>query len=212
MTSQPRFRSLLAIFLLLGAPSLLTTTGCGVGKAAINKYDTLVDLDEECDEAWANVEDLYQRRMDLLPNAVKIAKRVAAHEADTLKAVTEARASATQIKVTPEDLDDPEKMAKFQASQQEVAQSFGKLMHIAENYPQLKGDAGFMRLMDQLEGSENRISIGRQKFNKAVTKYNKELRHVSGHAMLVVIGDKEFKKRSRFKAQEGADKAPDLDL
>lgn len=191
------------------ALTLLPTAGCTCG---INKHDQLITLDAECDEAWANIDVQYQRRMDMLPNMVKIAKRVAEHEKDTLTEVTKARASATQVKITQEDLNDPKKMEKFHTSQQEVAQSFGKLMHVAEKYPQLKGDAGFMKIMEQLEGTENRISIARKKYNAAVKNYNTELKKFGGKVLDNVTGDIMFEPRVMYSAQAGADVAPDLDL
>jgi LemA protein len=210
MNKHSRLKTLFTTAILLSVPVLtFPQTGCTCG---IKKHDKLIMLDEECNEAWANVEAQYQRRMDLLPNAVKIAKKVAEHESETLTAVTNARASATQVKITPQDLDDPEKMKKFEASQQEVAQSFGKLMHIAEKYPELKADKAFTKLMDQLEGTENRILIARKKYNEAVKKYNTELRIVSGKALDAITGDEMFQPRHPFTAQAGADKAPELDL
>ena len=202
---------LLGSLLMIAIPMapLLLTSGCTCG---IGKHDQLITLDGECDEAWANIDAQYQRRMDLLPNLVKLAKKVAEHEKDTLTAVVEARASATQVKITQEDLDDPEKMKKFHASQQEVAQSFGKLMHVAEKYPELKGDAGFMKLMDQLEGTENRILIARKKYNAAVKNYNVELKKFGGKVLDSVTGDSMFESRVMYKAQAGAEVAPDLDL
>jgi LemA protein len=203
---------LLSGLLLVGIPTapLLMTTGCLCG--GIEKHDQLIALDGECDEAWANIDAQYQRRMDLLPNMVKLAKKVAEHEKDTLTEVTKARASATQIQITQADLSDPEKMEKFHASQQQVAQSFGKLMHIAEKYPELKGDQGFMKLMDQLEGTENRILIARKKYNKAVKNYNTGLKKFGGKVLDKVTGDVMFEPRTMYKAQAGAEVAPDLDL
>lgn len=211
MTRYNRLCAALSTALALSLPValVLPSTGCTCG---IKKHDKLIELDENCNEAWANVEAQYQRRMDLLPNAVKIAKKVAEHESETLTAVTQARASATQVKITPQDLDDPEKMKKFEASQQEVAQSFGKLMHVAEKYPELKADRAFQGLMAQVEGTENRILQARKKYNAAVSSYNKELRIVSGKALDAITGDEMFQPRTPFSAMAGAQNAPDLDL
>jgi LemA protein len=211
MKKHTRLRAVLTTALTLAIPitTVAQMSGCMCG---IKKHDKLIELLEDCNEAWANVEAQYQRRMDLLPNAVKIAKKVAEHESETLTAVTEARASATQVKITAKDLDDPEKMKKFEASQQQVAQSFGKLMHVAEKYPELKADRAFQDLMAQIEGTENRILVARKKYNKAVSSYNKELRIVSGKALDAITGDEMFQPRHPFTAQAGAENAPELDL
>ena len=211
MNRKTRLRAVLTTVLALSLPivAVAQMSGCTCG---IAKHDELIALDAECDEAWANIDAQYQRRMDMLPNMVKIAKKVAAHEKDTLDSVIKARASATQIQITQADLDNPEKMEKFHASQQEVAQSFGKLMHIAEKYPALKGDAGFIKLFDQIEGTENRILIARKKYNKAVKNYNTGLKKFGGKVLDSMTGDVMFEPRVMYKAQAGAQVAPDLDL
>lgn len=211
MNSKFRLRRVFATAITLTIPlvTLAPMTGCTCG---IKKHDKLIRLDEECNNAWADVEAQYQRRLDLLPNAVKIAKKVAEHESETLEAVTNARANATKVTIDAKDLNDPEKMKKFEASQQEVAQSFGKLMHIAEKYPELKADKAFQDLMAQVEGTENRILQARKKYNKAVASYNTELRIVSGKALDAITGDEMFQPRTPFSAQAGAETAPDLDL
>jgi LemA protein len=143
---------------------------------------------------------------------VEIIKKRAESEKDILAEVTKARASATQVTLSPEVMKDPEALAAYQANQQQIAQSFGKLMEIHEKYPELKSDAGFQELVTQLEGTENRILIARKKCNEAVMHYNNELMIMSGKALDAITGDDMFQPRAMYKAQAGAEQAPDLDL
>lgn len=202
---------LLSSLLAVGVPTapLLLTSGCGTG---IKKHDQLIRLSGECDKALGDLDAQYQRRADMLPNMVKIVKKRAESEQEILTGIVEARASATQITLSPEVLKDPEAMKKFNANQQQIAQSFGKLMEIHEKYPELKSDEGFQELMTQLEGTENRILIARKKYNEAVMNYNNELMVVTGKALDAITGDEMFQPRAMYKAQAGAEKAPDLDL
>lgn len=195
--------------LLIALPELVLLPAC---KCGIAKHDRLIDLDTDCDQKWADLESAYQRRMDLLPSMVKIVKARAGSEKSTLEAVMQARANATSVKITAADLNDPEKIKQFEASQQEVSQSFGRLMEIHEQYPDLKSDQGFADLIEQLEGCENRIHVARKEYNAAVAAYNKELKHFDGKVLDEVTGDVLFAPRVFFSAQEGADKAPNLDL
>ena len=206
-TTTP-LRALLAIAIALAVPVTATATssGCGWG---IKKHDKLIELDADCDEAWADLEAQYQRRADMLPNLVKVAKASAAHEKDTFKEVAKARASATSMTV---DVHDAESMAKFQQAQGDVTQALGKLAMISESYPELKASEQFSTLMTNIEGTENRILVARKKYNKAVTAYNKELKKFGGKVFDSVTGDTMFEPRVAFKAQAGADQAPDLDL
>ena len=204
-------RTFLASALLFSVPlaTVLPSAGCGAG---IRKHDKLINLSVEADQALADLDAQYQRRADLLPNAVKIVKARAASEKEILAEVTKARASATQVTLDASVMKDPEALAAYQATQQQVAQSFGKLMEIHEKYPELKSDEGWQQLMTQLEGTENRILIGRKKYNAAVAAYNKELMIVTGKALDMITGDDMFQPKIGFKAQAGAGKAPDLDL
>jgi len=199
---------ILALFLTTINVTPLATVGCDRGVA---KYDTLVDKDETCTMKWADYEAQLQRRADLIPSIVNTVKGSAAHEEKVLKEVTEARASATQIKLSAEDFTDPEKMKKFNEAQDKVKGSLSRLMMVQETYPDLKANSQFHDLMVSLEGTENRILIARRDYNDAVMKYNTELRHVSGKVINPLTGH-EFKPRIYYQADESAKSAPKVDF
>ena len=138
-------------------------------------YNNMVTLDEGVQTAWSQVENVYQRRADLIPNLVNTVKGYAQHESATLEGVVNARAKATQITVDPENLT-PESLAKFQKAQGELSSALGKLLSITENYPDLKANENFLQLQAQLEGTENRITVERQKFNETAREYNTTIR------------------------------------
>lgn len=175
------------------------------------KYDQLIKLDQVCEEKWGNIDTTLQRRADLIPMLVETVKGYATHEQDTLRMVTEARASATQVKITPDDLSDPAKMEAFNKAQSQIKSSFGKLMMIQEKYPELKADKHFHDLMIQMEGSDNRILRSRQEYNHAAGDYNTELLRVGGEAINTIAG-RHFKRREMFKADEAARSAPKVDF
>ena len=139
-------------------------SGCG--------YNQFQSSDEAVKAAWGEVVNQYQRRADLVPNLVNTVKGYASHERDTLEAVTKARAAATSIQVTPEVLNDPQAFERFQQAQGQLTQALSRLLAVSENYPQLKADALFRDLQSQLEGTENRITVARQRYIKAVQEYN----------------------------------------
>jgi LemA protein len=170
-------------------------------------YDRLVELDSTCDQKWADVGTQLQRRYDLIPNLVATVKGHAKFEQDTLEKVTEARASATQMKLSGEDFSDPAKMEQFQKAQSQLSGALSRLLVASENYPDLKANSAFHDLRVDLEGSENRISRARQDYNAAVKDYNTELGKVRGMAVNKVTG-KPFKKREFFQADSEAKVAP----
>lgn len=182
--------------------------GCSRG---IQKYDTLTDKDEACMQAWGDIDANLQRRMDLIPNLVSTVQGYAKHESDTLTAVIQARAAATQVKLEykpgADDFSDPKKMEAFQSAQNGLSAAMGKLMMVKEAYPELKADKQFSTLMTQIEGTENRILQARRVYNAAVGEYNKELRHVSGKLINPITGN-EFKPRVYFSADAKAQTAP----
>jgi len=175
---------------------LLAWSGCG--------YNSLVKLDEGVGGQWANVESAYQRRADLIPNLVETVKGYADFEKSTLVAVTEARASATQMKLDPKDLT-PENIAKFEAVQNSLGQAMSRLLVSMERYPELKANANFMDLQSQLEGTENRINTERNRFNEVTRDYNSKRRSFPTVLTAGLLG---FKDKSYFKGVEGSDKAP----
>lgn len=188
-----------------------SVAGCSLLDQGVQKYDTLVDKDEVCNQMWADYEAQLQRRSDLIPNLVAVVKGSAAHEEKTLKEVMEARAAATQIKLTADDLTNPEKMAAFQKAQDQIKGSLSRLMMVQESYPDLKANAQFHDLMVQMEGTENRILRSRTEYNKSVKDFNLELRRVSGKAINPLTGH-EFKPRVYFSADESAKVAPKVDF
>ncbi len=153
----------------LGMISALSVSGCG--------YNDLQGLDEDTKAAWSEVINQYQRRADLIPNLVATVKGYAAHEKETLEGVVNARAKATGIQVTPEVLKDPKAFEAFQAAQSGLTSALGRLIAIAENYPNLKADQNFRDLQSQLEGTENRITVARKRYIDRVADYNKMVRY-----------------------------------
>lgn len=207
-----KFRHVVCAFMLAITVPVMTT-GCGLAEKGIDKYDTLVDKDEACNQAWADYESNLQRRSDLIPQLVSVVKGAQNHEEATLVAVTQARASATQIKLDAKagDFEDPEKFKQFQAAQNGLGTAMSRLMVASENYPDLKANKLFENLQVQIEGTENRLLRARENYNKAVAEFNKELRHVSGKVINPVTGH-EFKPRVFFEAAEGAKEAPKVDF
>lgn len=173
---------------------------------AVSGYNSLVGMDENVSNQWANVETQYQRRADLIPNLVNTVKGYAAHEKETLEGVIAARSQATQIKVDPTDLT-PEKLAEYQKAQGQLATALGKLLAITENYPDLKANQNFLELQAQLEGTENRINVARKNFNDAAKTYNTAIRRFPKNILAGMFG---FDKRAYFEAAEGAEQAPQV--
>jgi LemA protein len=171
------------------------------------KYDTLVEKNAVCDEKWSDIDAQLQRRYDLIPNLVATVKGSAAHEEKTLAEVTAARASATQIKLTADDLTDPDKMAAFQKAQSNLQGALSRLMMVQEQYPDLKANAAFHSLQIELEGTENRILRSREEYNAAARDYNAELSKIGGQVLNKVTG-KPFKPRVYFSASAAAQTAP----
>lgn len=162
--------------------SVLALTGCG--------YNQFQSLDEEAKASWAEVLNQYQRRADLVPNLVATVKGYAAHEEEVFTEVTKARASVGGIQMTPELLNDPEAMAKFQAAQGQMTSALSRLMLVAENYPNLKADQGFRDLQAQLEGTENRVTVARNRFIASVKAYNVAVRSFPNNLTAMMFGYK----------------------
>lgn len=171
-------------------------------------YNNMVKLDEGVQAAWSQVENVYQRRADLIPNLVATVKGYAAHEQETLEGVISARSKATQITVDPENLT-PEELSKFQKAQGELGSALGKLLAITENYPDLKANTNFLELQSQLEGAENRITVERQKFNETARVYNTTIRQFPKNIVAGMFG---FEKKPYFEAQVGAEQAPKVEF
>ena len=185
----------LVIFLIIAA--ILVMWG-------IKTNNRMVTAEENVSKAWGNVENAYQRRADLIPNLVETVKGVADYEKSTLEAVIEARAKATQTTLDASDLTE-ENMAAFQAAQDNLSQSLGRLLVAVERYPELKATESFKELQAQLEGTENRISVERNKFNEAVQPYNSMIRKFPASIIAKIAG---FDKKAYFQAAQDSDQAP----
>ena len=184
---------------------VLGVVGCG----ATSSYNSLVQSDEQVQQAWANVQATYQRRADLIPNLVETVKGAADFEQETLTAVTEARAKATSIQVTPEDLENPQQLQQYQQAQSALGKSLGRLLAVSENYPQLQATQSFSDLQAQLEGTENRITVARRDYNNAVRQYNTQVRSFPTVLFASLMG---FDQKASFEAEQGAEQAPDVNF
>ena len=174
----------------------------------VNAYNSMVNTQETATTALADVQVTYQRRADLIPNLAKTVQAYAKHEKTTLTEVINARAAATQIKLNADNLT-PEKIRQYESAQGELAQALGRLMVVAERYPDLKANQNFHSLQIQLEGTENRINEARQKYNEAVQDYNQTIRRFPN---VLVAGMFGFDKMVKFEAAAGSDKAPVLNF
>lgn len=171
-------------------------------------YNGLVTKQEGVESAWSQVVNVYQRRADLVPNLVATVKGYAAHEQETLEGVVSARAKATQMTIDPTKLDEAQ-MKKFQEAQGELGNAIGRLLMVTENYPELKANENFLQLQAQLEGTENRITVERQKFNETAKGYNTEVRKFPANIIAGMFG---FERKPYFEAKEGADVAPKVEF
>ena len=174
----------------------------------VSGYNGIVEMDENVNNQWANVEAQYQRRTDLIPNLLSTVKGYATHEKSTLEAVMQARSQATQVKIDPANCT-PEQLAAYQKAQGDVTTALGKLLAITENYPQLKANENFMELQSQLEGTENRITVARRDFNAAAKEYNTVIRKFPKNIIASIGG---FEKHNYFEAEAGAEKAPKVEF
>ena len=168
-------------------------------------YNSLVKTDEGVNQAWAQVQNQYQRRVDLIPNLVEVVKGYATHEREVFEKVAEARASVGKLQVTPEILNNPQLFQKFQEAQSNMGSWLSRLLAVAENYPQLKANENFLQLQSQLEGTENRIAVERMKFNQIVQEYNVKVRTFPTSLLAGMFG---FAQKQYFQAEPGAEKVP----
>ena len=192
--------------LFLGVVVFLTLallSGCG--------YNTLQSQDEQITANWSEVINQYQRRADLVPNLVNVVKGYASHEKDVLVQVTNARAQVGQVKMTPELINDPAAFQQFQAAQGQLGSSLSRLLAVAENYPQLKADGAFRDLQAQLEGTENRITVARNRYIKAVQAYNTTVRQVPSNLTAKMFGY-EVKPNFTVENEKEISRAPTVDF
>ncbi|WP_276710322.1 LemA family protein [Campylobacter rectus] len=180
-----------------------------IGGVAMKYVNAFPVLDETVKEKWAQVQNQYKRRADLIPNLVKTVQGYASHEEGVFKEVTEARSKATQMTLDVSALDDPAKLKEFEAAQKTLGGALSRLMAITENYPQLKADQNFLALQSQLEGTENRIAVARKDYIEAVRDYNVALRKIPGKFIAEMLYP-ELKPRATFEASEAEQSAPDV--
>ncbi|WP_298534191.1 LemA family protein [uncultured Algibacter sp.] len=178
------------------------------GSYAYTFNNTAVEYEADAKTAWSNVESAYQRRADLIPNLVSTVKGYAAHEKETLEGVIKARSEATKTTIDVNDLT-PEKMAQFQQAQQGLSGALSRLLVTVERYPELKADKGFLELQSQLEGTENRINVERNRFNDAVNVYDKHTTKFPGKLLANLFG---FEEMARFKSAPGSENAPKVEF
>lgn len=189
---------------------LFITFGIGliIALSCVSGYNSLVSMDEGVQGKWADVETQYQRRADLIPNLVNTVKGYAAHEKETLAAVVQARSEATSVKIDPTNMS-AEQLAQYQQAQNGVSSALGKLLVVVEKYPDLKANQNFMELQAQLEGTENRITVARRNFNDAARIYNTAIRRFPKNILANIFG---FEKKAYFEAEQGAEKAPQVEF
>ena len=189
---------LIALGVVIGVILLIALAFGGV-------YNRLVAADESVKSSWAQVENVYQRRLDLIPNLVEMVKGYAAHERGTLQGVVEARAKISQMNISSDIVNDPNALAKFQALQGQLSSALSRLLVVAEQYPDLKASQNFLALQTQLEGTENRIAVERNRFNEAARHFNTMRRTFPSIFIANALG---FKEKAYFQAETGAARAP----
>ena len=176
-----------------------------VGMLGVSAYNRVVGLNESVSQAWSQVENVYQRRADLIPNLVETVKGAANFEQETLTRVIEARASASQVKITPEMLNDPQSLQRFEQAQGELSSALSRLLVTVEQYPELKANANYIALQDELAGTENRIAVERMRFTETVQQYNVAVKRFPMNMLAGMFG---FAPKAYFEAKEGAEEAP----
>ena len=194
-------RPLLFAVVLIGFGFILFSSGC-------NSYNSLVESDENVSNAWSKVESEYQRRADLIPNLVNTVKGVAEFEKSTLTEVVNARARATSVNIDPSNIT-PEQLKSFQEAQSGLSSSLSRLLLVAENYPQLRANENFRDLQAQLEGTENRVKVARNRYNDVVTSYNKQVRRFPNSLFASMFG---FERHAQFEAEAGTEQAPTVEF
>ena len=195
-----------------GLIALIIVIVCALGIFSFykNTYNSMVSLDEDVSASWAEVQNQYQRRLDLIPNLVSTVKGYAKHESDVFTQVSEARSKAGgQINISDEVLNDPEAFARYQQIQDNLGASLQRLLMVTEQYPELKADQNFLALQDQLEGTENRITVARNRFNDTAKKYNKRIRQFPANIIANMSG---FEARPYFSASAEAQSAPKVEF
>jgi len=193
----------------LGCLAIIVIAVVIIGFSAWGTYNSLVASQQTVESKWAQVENVYQRRADLIPNLVATVKGYAAHESQVLEAVTASRSQAGSIRVTPDILNNPAEFQKFQQAQAGLTSALSRLMVVVEKYPDLKANQNFLELQSQLEGAENRITVERMRFNEAAQEYNTKVMQFPGTIFARLFG---FQKKAYFQSAPGSEKAPTVDF
>jgi LemA protein len=180
-----------------------------VGSSTMGTYNSLVAQEENVEQQWAQVENQYQRRADLIPNLVATVKGYASHESEVLQAVTASRSQVGSMRISPEILNNPAEFQKFQQAQDGLTSALSRLMVVVERYPDLKANQNFLELQTQLEGTENRITVARMRFNEAAQSYNTRVRQFPGNIFARIFG---FQQKAYFESAPGSEKAPVVDF
>jgi LemA protein len=191
--------------IVLSVIGVILLVAIGIVSWATGTYNSLVKLDEGVKQAWSQVQNQYQRRVDLIPNLVETVKGYAKHESSVFEEVAEARSSVGKFQVSADILNDPQLFQKFQAAQSTMGSALSRLLAVAENYPNLKANENFLQLQSQLEGTENRIAVERRRFNEVVQDYNLKIRTFPAS---MIAGMFSFTQKAYFQAEPGAEKAP----
>jgi LemA protein len=193
----------------LGCLAIIVIAALVIGSSAYGTYNSLVEKQQAVESAWAQVENVYQRRADLIPNLVATVKGYASHESEVLEEVTASRSKVGSMQVTPEVLNNPAEFQKFQQAQAGLGNALSRLMVVVERYPDLKANENFRALQDQLEGTENRIANERRHFNDAAQEYNTSVSKFPGNIFARMFG---FQKKPYFQSTPGSEKAPVIDF
>ncbi len=193
----------------LGCLAIIVVVVLILAFSAWGTYNNLVTLQQEVESKWSQVENTYQRRMDLIPNLVATVKGYAAHESQTLEAVTASRAQVGSIKVTPDILNNPAEFQKYQQAQTGLSSALSRLMVVVEKYPDLKANQNFLDLQSQLEGTENRITVERMRFIEAARAYNTKRKQFPSNIFANMFG---FQEKAYFQSAPGSEKAPTVDF
>jgi LemA protein len=195
--------------ILLGCLGLLLVAVVLMLLFGVGAYNRLVGLEENVSKQWAQVENVYQRRADLIPNLVRTVEGAANFERSTLQAVVEARARVGQMQVTPEVLEDPQAFARFEQAQGALSSALSRLMVVVERYPELRANQNFLELQSQLEGTENRITVERMRYNEVAQAFNTAVRRFPVGLIAGMMG---FERKAYFQSRPGADQAPNVEF
>jgi LemA protein len=193
----------------IGCLVILVLAGLGIAVSAWGTYNSIVTLEQDVNAKWAQVENVYQRRADLVPNLVATVKGYAGHEREVLENVTASRAQAGSVQVSPQILNNPAEFQKFQQAQAGLSSALARLMLVVERYPDLKANQNFLELQSQLEGTENRITVERKRFNESAQAYNTRIKQFPAVIFARLFG---FTEKQYFQAAAGSEKAPVVDF